>query len=53
VIVTLPRVARADDYDLLAAAHPDLVMRTLDDVDLEALREGRLATRGRLPAVTA
>lgn len=39
-------LARADDYDLLAAAHPDLVVTTLDDVDLEALREGRLAKRG-------
>ncbi len=38
-------LARADDYDLLAAAHPDLVVTTLDDVDLEALRAGRLATR--------
>ena len=38
-------LARADDYDLLAAAHPDLVVTTLDWVDLEALREGRLAKR--------
>ncbi len=38
-------LARADDYDLLAAAHPDLVVETLDHVDLEALREGRLAKR--------
>jgi len=38
-------LARADDYDLLAAAHPDLLVTTLDDVDLEALREGRLAKR--------
>jgi beta-phosphoglucomutase len=38
-------LARADDYDLLAAAHPDLVVTTLDDVDIEALREGRLAKR--------
>ena len=38
-------LARADDYDLLAAAHPDLVVTTLDDVDLEALRQGRLAKR--------
>jgi len=37
-------LARADDYDLLAAAHADIVVTTLDDVDLEALREGRLAT---------
>jgi len=33
-------LARADDYDLLAAAHPDIVVTTLDDVDLQALREG-------------
>jgi len=39
-------LARADDYDLLAAAHPDLVVTTLDDVDLEALREGRLEAAG-------
>ena len=38
-------VARGDDYDLLAAAHPNLVVTTLDDIDLEALREGRLAKR--------
>ncbi len=38
-------VAREDDYDLLAAAHADLVVTTLDDIDLEALRKGRLAKR--------
>ncbi len=38
-------LARADDYDLLAAAHPEVVVTTLDEVDLEALREGRLAKR--------
>ncbi len=32
--------------DALAAEHPDLVVTTLDDVDLEALREGRLTKRG-------
>jgi len=39
-------LARADDYDALAAEHPALVVTTLDDVDLEALREGRLTKRG-------
>ena len=38
-------LARADDCDLLAAAHPDVVVTNLDEVDLEALREGRLAKR--------
>ena len=39
-------IARADDADALAAANADLVVTSLDDVDLEALREGRLAKRG-------
>jgi len=39
-------VARAEDAPLLAAAGADLVVTTLDDVDLERLREGRLARRG-------
>ena len=39
-------VARADDYDLLTDAHADVVVTTLDDIDLDALREGRLAKRG-------
>jgi len=38
-------IARGDDADLLAAARADLVVTTLDDVDLAALAEGRLATR--------
>lgn len=38
-------LARADDEDLLAGANADLVVTTLDDVDLEALREGRLARK--------
>lgn len=38
-------LARADDYELLVAASADLVVTTLDDVDLEALGEGRLAKR--------
>jgi beta-phosphoglucomutase len=39
-------LARADDADLLAAANADLVVTTLDDVDLSALAEGRLARDG-------
>ena len=38
-------LARADDADLLAKANADLVVTTLDDVDLEALAEGRLAAK--------
>jgi beta-phosphoglucomutase len=37
-------IARADDAGLLAAAHADLVVTTLDDVDVAALADGRLAT---------
>ena len=36
-------VARADDAELLAEADADLVVTTLDDVDLDALADGRLA----------
>ncbi|HLN77729.1 MAG TPA: HAD-IA family hydrolase [Nocardioidaceae bacterium] len=36
-------VARADDAHLLEAAGADLVVTTLDDVDLDRLAEGRLA----------
>jgi HAD superfamily hydrolase (TIGR01509 family) len=36
-------VARADDAHLLKAAGADLVVTTLDDVDLDRLAEGRLA----------
>jgi trehalose/maltose hydrolase-like predicted phosphorylase/beta-phosphoglucomutase-like phosphatase (HAD superfamily) len=36
-------VARADDAQLLAEAGADLVVTTLDDVDLDALLNGRLA----------
>jgi beta-phosphoglucomutase len=39
-------IARADDAEALAAANADLVVTSLDDVDLEALAEGRLAGRG-------
>lgn len=35
-------VARVDDAELLAAAGADLVVTTLDDVDLDGLAEGRL-----------
>jgi beta-phosphoglucomutase len=38
-------IARADDAELLAAAHADVVVTTLDDVDVSALANGRLATR--------
>jgi beta-phosphoglucomutase len=38
-------IARANDAELLAAAHADIVVTTLDDVDLKALANGRLATR--------
>jgi beta-phosphoglucomutase-like phosphatase (HAD superfamily) len=36
-------IARADDADLLAAARADIVVHTLDEVDLAALADGRLA----------
>ena len=39
-------IARADDAELLAAAGADIVVTTLDDVDMAALAEGRLATSG-------
>jgi beta-phosphoglucomutase-like phosphatase (HAD superfamily) len=38
-------ISRADDEELLAVAHPDVLVTSLDDVDLQALREGRLARR--------
>jgi beta-phosphoglucomutase-like phosphatase (HAD superfamily) len=38
-------VARADDAGLLSAAGADIVVATLDEVDLAALADGRLATR--------
>jgi len=37
-------IARADDADLLSAAGADIVVTTLDDVDLGALADGRLET---------
>jgi beta-phosphoglucomutase-like phosphatase (HAD superfamily) len=36
-------IARKDDAALLAAAGADIVVRTLDEVDLAALSDGRLA----------
>jgi len=42
-------VARADDAELLTAAGADLVVTTLDDVDLDRLAEGRLAIRSGSP----
>ena len=36
-------VARADDEELLSGAGADLVVTSLDDIDLRALLEGRLA----------
>ena len=38
-------IARFDDTDLLVAAGADIVVETLDEVDLEALAEGRLAKK--------
>jgi len=37
-------IARADDEDLLAAAGADIVVTTLDDVDVAGLADGRLTT---------
>jgi beta-phosphoglucomutase-like phosphatase (HAD superfamily) len=39
-------LARADDADVLAAAGADVVVTTLDDIDLAALSDGRLAKKG-------
>jgi beta-phosphoglucomutase-like phosphatase (HAD superfamily) len=38
-------IARANDADLLSAARADIVVTTLDQVDLTALSDGRLATK--------
>jgi beta-phosphoglucomutase len=38
-------VARLDDEELLRRAGADLVVTTLDDVDLDTLAEGRLERR--------
>ena len=40
-------IARRDDAELLAAAGADIVVRTLDEVDLDALSDGRLSDRRR------
>jgi beta-phosphoglucomutase len=39
-------IARARDADLLSAAGADIVVTTLDEVDLAALSDGRLVTKG-------
>jgi beta-phosphoglucomutase-like phosphatase (HAD superfamily) len=39
-------IARANDAEALAEADADLVVTTLDDVDMEAVDEGRLTRRG-------
>ncbi|MBV8949046.1 MAG: HAD-IA family hydrolase [Solirubrobacterales bacterium] len=39
-------IARADDADALSAAHADLVVTSLDDVDVHGLPEGRLTRSG-------
>jgi beta-phosphoglucomutase-like phosphatase (HAD superfamily) len=38
-------LARADDAELLAKANADLVVTTLDDVDLDALADARLVSK--------
>jgi beta-phosphoglucomutase-like phosphatase (HAD superfamily) len=38
-------IARAEDADLLSAAGADIVVATLEEVDLSALANGQLATR--------
>jgi hypothetical protein len=38
-------IARADDTQLLAAAGADIVVTTLDHVDMATLAAGRLAKR--------
>jgi hypothetical protein len=38
-------IARFDDADLLVAAGADIVVETLDEVDLEALAVRRLAKK--------
>ena len=40
-------IARRDDAELLSAAGADIVVETLDDVDLAALADGRLAVAAR------
>ena len=38
-------IARADDADLLAAAEADIVVSSLDEVDVAALAQGHLTTK--------
>jgi len=40
-------LARADDASALAAANADLVVESLDEVDIASLHDGRLVKRGR------
>ncbi len=40
-------LARADDAAMLVAANADLVVESLDEVDIERLHQGRLAKRSR------
>jgi beta-phosphoglucomutase len=40
-------IARTDDAELLAAAGADIVVKTLDEVDLDALSDGRLTIAAR------
>ncbi len=40
-------IARADDADLLAGAGADIVVATLDEVDVQALRAGHLRAKPR------
>jgi beta-phosphoglucomutase len=42
-------IARANDAGLLAAAHADIVVTTLDDIDLSALANGHLARPSSRP----
>ena len=38
-------VARADDRELLEGANADLVVTSLDEVDVQALVDGRVVTK--------
>jgi len=40
-------IARAQDADLLSAAGADIVVTSLDQVDMSALSDGRLGTKRR------
>jgi beta-phosphoglucomutase len=42
-------IARKDDAELLAAAGADIVVKTLDEVDLNALSDGRLSIAAASP----